>query len=313
MRWGESPTAARRSGGPVHVGSVLALIGSYLSLSVVTARLAVDPLRGRPLGQAGHHIAWLSAACALPEAVSPAAVHPDQFRPSAIVEVSLAANLVVVLALALAERLGRGRLLARAGLDQVVGVTAAVVMTLATAGAVLIESTDPGGVPLGHVLSLGLLIASVAHLRWSAAPASVERAPNARASLPAALTAGIILAGALLAIAFLLLGWSCAGPSGECPVPLLGAAAAIPELSILWRAVRSGRPDVGCAVVLCAIIFNLSATALVDLANVDRPAYRVGEPVTTVAVAVIGAAVLAALGSRLLSEERAVDGQPHSR
>lgn len=300
-------------------GFNLALLGAFLGFVTVIARLAVDPLRGRPLAQASAHIMLLSAICAAPEAASALAMAPGPLAASAVVEVALISNLIAVAGLALGEALTGGRLLARAGLDQLLGMVAAAVMTMATAGAVLIESTDPTGAPFGHVLSVGLLVACIVHLKWTAAPAPGERTPNPRAPMSPGVPLSLMSLGVVCLMIFVMLIRSIADrfqPVAPEPVdPALcsiAALAALPELAILWRAVRVGRADVGCAILLGGITLDLAAMALVDLADVQRAAYRMPSPVLMVAVACTTTVVLAALGKRLLDEERIGGGQSDS-
>lgn len=293
------------------VGFNLALLGAFLGVVSIIARLAVDPLRGRSLAHASAHVMLLSAICAAPEAASALARPPGPLSASAVVEVSLISNLIAVVVLALGEAVTGGRLLARAGLDQLLGMVSAGVMTMATAGAVLIESTDPTGAPFGHVLSVGLLLACVVHLKWTAGPVPGERTPNSRAPMSMAIPLSLTSIGVVQVMIFVLLTRSVADGLQAVPAePVdralcsIAALAALPEVAILWRAARGGRADVGCAVLLGGITLDLAAMALTDLADVPHAAYRLRNPVFMLAVACATTAVLAALGRRLVNEER---------
>lgn len=278
-------------------GPALALIACICCCAALVARLAVEPLRGRPHWQCRAFLLLVAAVAALPESLVPLLVRPGP----AIADVAVTTNLLVLTALLAAEKRSAGRLLSAAGLDHLLAVVCAAVMTLGTGGAILIESTDPLGASFGHVLSLGLLIACVVHLRWASLLAPAPRPHNARAPLgpaiPAALAgAGLLVTAALFAFVSAV---RCADPAVTLTV---AALAATPELAILSHAVRLHRPDVACAVVLGSITWNLSATAVVDLLVASPAAYRLEDAGITLAVATASAAILLVLGLRLMRE-----------
>lgn len=296
----------------MHVGWALALLGVHFGLSALIARLAVDPLRGRSVWQARGYILLVTTITAMPEAISPLIPGPDRITVPAIVNVALTSNLLALVGLLLAEVIAGGRLLSRAGLDHLLAVVCAAVMTLATAGAVLIESTEPVGAPFGHVLSLGLLIACVVHLNWASRLEPVERSPNPRAPLRLLIPVGLIASAFALVLGLLLLGWlypewsRARGGGPDYPSISVAALAVIPELAILRRAIAGGRPDIGCAILLGSVILNLASMAIVDLVDVRAAAYRQENPVLTLTVALVSTGLLGAMGMRLVHDERRV-------
>lgn len=298
----------------MHLGWALALVGVLVGLSEVISRIAVDPLRSRPLWQSSGYILLVTTITTLPEAASPLMLAPGRIAPPAIVTVALLSNLLALVALLVAEAVAGGKLLARAGLDHLLAVVCAAVMTLATAGAILIESAEPPGAPFGHVLSLGLLIACVVHLNWTSQVAPSERSPNARAPLRLLIPAGLVACGCMFTFCLLLLGglysdWCrVTGHRGGYPALAVAALAVIPELSVLRRAVVGGRPDLRCAILLGGVILNLASMAVVDLVDVRSAAYRQENPVMPLMVALVSTGLLGAMGVRLLREERGGGG-----
>lgn len=293
---------------------IAVLVGLYCVASAVVARLAVAPLRGRPVGRSGPYVLLIACVAALPEAVSPIAISTFGTASPSLVGTSLGANLLTLVGLAFADVATRGKLLARAGLDQLLAVVCAAVMTVATAGAIMIDSTEPRSSPLGHVLSIGLLVACVVHLKWASLYSSADRPHNPRAPLPVAVPVGLAGVGVVLALLMVTLGRATRGELGNhtslvVNVPfLLPALTAVPELAVLAYATRQGRPDIACSVALGSIILNFASMASMDLLGVETAAYRLDSPVPLLAIALVSTGLLGCLGGRLMHEERGIGG-----
>jgi hypothetical protein len=294
----------------MYLACALLLFSACCGLSARFASRAVDSLQGRPLWQSTGFVLLAATLAALPEACSPLVVGPDRYTPQTMVTVALQSNLLAVLVLLLAEARSGGKLLGQAGLDHLLAVVCATLMTLATAGAVLIESTEPAGAPFGHVLSLGLLIACVVHLKWTSHLGPTGRTPNPRAPLKASAFAelmgyGCLAAASVLGTCWLSTRWlGCIGNPGSCPTLTVSALAALPELALFRSAVSAGRADIGGATIIGSVILNMASMAIADLIDVRSAAYRLDRPVPMLIVALTTAVLLVAVGVRLVREER---------
>lgn len=286
------------------------LVGLYCAASAVVGGLAVAPLRGRAIGHAGPYLLLITVVTALPEMTLPAAGASSRH----FVDIILGANFLTLSALTLADVATRGRFLARAGLDQLLAVVCAAVMTLVTAGAIIIDNMEPRGSPVGHVLSIGLLVACGVHLKWTSPSPQPVRPHNPRAPLPLTVPLSALGAGAALTLLMLLLTRIAFDTPGDHPgVPDLAMLAspvlvALPELAVLGYAVRKQRPDVACAVSLGSVILNLASMASMDLVGVQAAAYRLENPGPILAVVLASTGLLACLGGRLIHEVRDIGG-----
>lgn len=286
------------------------LVGLYCAASAVVAGLAVAPLRGRAIGHAGSYLLLITGVAAFPEMTLPAAGAASPH----FVDVILGANFLTLSALTVTDVVTRGRFLARAGLDQLLAIVCAAVMTLATAGAIIIDSMEPRSSPVGHVLSIGLLVACVVHLKWTSLNPQLDRPHNPRAPLPLTAPLSALGAGAALTLLMLLLTRIILDVPGDHPaVPVLAmlvrpVLVALPELAVLGYAFRKQRPDIACAVSFGSVILNLASMASMDLVGVQAATYRLENPGPILAIVLVSTGLLACLGGRLIHEVRDIGG-----